>query len=60
MKGEEMQDFVIESDSPDVIQKHLRQWRHEYTIKIIHYSIVEIQNSVTQVHIVIERTKKGS
>ncbi len=57
-----MQDFVIETLPPEEIQKHLRQWRHEYHIKIIHYSIVmppkNLYEGVQLVHIVVERTKK--
>jgi hypothetical protein len=57
-----MQDFVIETLSPEEIQKHLRQWRHEYTIKIIHYSVVMSQQTefegVRLAHIVVERIKK--
>ena len=57
-----MQDFVIETLPPEDIQKHLRQWRHEYNIKIIHYSVVfppknEFEG-VNLAHIVVERTKK--
>ncbi len=57
-----MQDFIIETLPPEEIQKHLRQWRHEYEIKIIHYSVIlppsNINEGVQLAHIVIERTKE--
>lgn len=56
------QDFIIETLSPEEIQKHLRQWSHQYDIKIIHYSVAlpptDLYEGVQLAHIVIERIKK--
>lgn len=59
-----MQDFVIETLPPIDIQKHLRQWRHDYQVNIIHYSVVlppkDLYEGVQLAHIVVERIKKGA